>query len=53
MRKLSGFLILGLAIGFVVYTTGAGLLSAAAGVTGCSVDWTTTQARNEPLCPLC
>jgi len=53
MRKLSGFLILGLAIGLVVYTTGAGLLSAAPDVTGSSVDWTAAQARNEPLCPLC
>ncbi|HWK73895.1 MAG TPA: hypothetical protein VNQ81_06465 [Povalibacter sp.] len=53
MRKLSGFLVLGLAIGFVVYTTGVQLLSAASDLAGSSVDWTTAQARNEPLCPLC
>lgn len=53
MRKLSGFLVLGLAIGFVACMTGAPLLPAAPDVAGSSVDWTTAQARNEPLCPLC
>ena len=52
MRKLTGLLTLGLAIGFVV-CTGADLLSSVADIAGGSVDWTTLQARNEPLCPLC